>query len=143
MVHWDNLLIQGKNIFGFAVDDSHWDFDSYRPDATGSAWIMLKAKRLSTEEIMHSIGKGLFYASCGPVIKSLSVEEDRIYVVTSPVKSIFFIAPNGGGKAFWAVRSFFIESGQYKLRNGESYVRVQCTDEKGKTAWTNAIFFRD
>jgi len=141
MTHWDDLLIRGKPVFGFAVDDAHWHFNEHRPNDTCKAWIMVKAKSLSTKEIMNAIRKGLFYSSWGPTVKSLSIEEDKIYVSTSPVKSISFIGPNGRGERFSAVKSEFIESAEYKLHGKEKYIRVQCMDEVGRMAWTNAIIF--
>ena len=141
MTHWDDLLIRGRNVFGFAVDDAHWHHREHQPKDACQAWIMVKAKSLSTEEIMDSIRKGLFYASWGPKIKDLSIEGDRIYVSTSPVKSISFVAPNGRGERFSAVKSRLIEDAEYKIRGEEKYVRVQCIDEAGRMAWTNAIFF--
>lgn len=141
ITHWDNLLTRGKKIFGFAVDDSHWHFHSWCPDITGNAWIMAKVKKLTTESIMQSICKGLFYASCGPTIKNVAIEKDKIYVSTSPVKSISFIGPNGYGQMFSSVRENYIENAEYELGNCQSYIRIQCRDEKGRMAWTNPIFF--
>jgi len=140
MIHWDDLLIRGKNVFGFAVDDAHWHFNEHRPNDTCYAWIMVKAKSLSTQEIMDSLRKGLFYASWGPMIKDLSIREDKIYISTSPVKSISFIGPNGKGEKFSTLTRDPIENVEYKLGGKTKYIRVQCMDEIGRMAWTNAIF---
>ena len=36
-----------------------------------------------------------------------------------------------------------MEYAEYKLSGSESYLRAECIDRYGRTAWTNPIFLRD
>lgn len=143
MSYWDNLLVRGKRIFGFATDDSHWHHNDHRPLGAGSAWIMVKCEELSLQGIMNAICSGFFYSSCGPVIQDVTIEQNNIHVQTSPVRSISFIAPTPRGEVFSAVNKHNLTSARYIIRGEEKYVRIQCIDEVGKMAWTNPIFLRD
>ncbi|MBO3801464.1 MAG: CehA/McbA family metallohydrolase [Thermoproteota archaeon] len=92
-VHWDNLLSQRINVYGFATDDAHHysDLDSAR------GWINVKVKEKSIEEILSSIKKGNFYSSSGPVIEYLSYDVNKIEVRSSPVERVDFISEGGSG----------------------------------------------
>lgn len=92
-VHWDNLLTQGKNIYGFATDDAHYygDLDSAR------GWINVKVKDKSVEEILSSIKKGNFYSSSGPIIEHLSYYGNKVEIRTSPVERVDFVSEGGSG----------------------------------------------
>ncbi len=141
-IHWDNLLVKDKQIFGFAVDDAHHYSDQkYRPMDMGKSWIMVKANLLNREAIMNSIKKGLFYSSCGPSIKSLSVENGVVKVETSPVSSITFVASPAKGKRLTA--SATMNQAEYEIKGNEKYIRIECVDTLGRKAWTNPLFFRN
>jgi len=141
MTHWDDLLIRGRNIFGFATDDAHNHFNDHRQNDACGAWVMVKSKKLTIWDIMDSLRKGLFYASRGPEIKNVKISGSSISVATSPAKSISFIAPNGHGEMFAALKKEPLREAEYKIRGNEKYVRIQCADMQGRMAWTNAIFF--
>lgn len=141
MVHWDHLLGAGRNVFGFAVDDSHNQANDHTPTDLCGAWLMVRSKKLGQREIMDSIKKGLFYASHGPEIKDIRVSGSSVYVATSPVQSITFVSLNGYSAKFSAVRKEPLREAEFKLRGHERYIRVQCTDAQGRMAWSNAVFF--
>jgi len=140
-VHWDDLLIKGKNAYGFATDDAHDIGDEFHQSHIGMSCIMVRSKKLSVTDIMDAIKKGMFYSSCGPQIKDLSIEDGNIRVKTSQVKTISFIAPNGKGSSLTANKREPITEASFKAGDSE-YVRIQCADDNGKMAWTNAIFFK-
>ena len=138
-VHWDNLLARDRKIFGFAVDDTHhYSGRKYRPMDAGRGWIMVKAGLLNKKAIMDSIKKGLFYSSCGPSIKNVSIKEGTIKVETSPVSSITFIASCNRGRKL--TPSATIRQAEYKIKGEEKYIRIECVDTKGRKAWTNPLF---
>jgi len=137
---WDELLARGRNVFGLAVDDAHNRGGVDNPNDACCSWIMVKAKRLTTPDIMDSIRKGLFYASWGPEIRGVRIEGTSISVATSPVKSISFVAPTGYAKKFPVRGRAAILDATLEVHPGPSYVRIECTDGEGRSAWTNAIF---
>ena len=138
--HWDDLLTRGRLTIGISVDDSHQHMKEYRPLDTFGGWIMAKAEKLSAEKIMKAITEGRFYATSGPEIKDITVEENEITVKTSPVKVIDFIADRSKGMR-WTAEGV-IKSATYNPGGDEKYIRVQCIDEKGKIAFSNPVFWR-
>jgi len=114
-VQWDDLLARDKQIWGFAFDDAHHYSDQkFHPMDAGKGWIMLKAKSLDRKIIMDSLKKGLFYSSCGPSIKNVSIEREVVRVETSAVTSITFVAWAYLGKQFTA--SSTLTQAEYKIK---------------------------
>lgn len=138
LVHWDELLSSGARLWGFAGDDSH---KAVHPSA---GYIMVKAESLSAEAIMKSVREGLFYASNGPRISDITLEEQSVSVTTSDVRFINFVGdvsfPLGSvaapeGKCINAAAYNIKPDGRHK------YLRIECTDESGRSAWSNPVFF--
>ena len=136
-VYWDALLAKGKLNWGFAVDDAHFYWsgaDAYR------GWVMIKAPALNKESVISSIKKGLFYSSCGPKIKEVNLEGKRVYIHTSPVKAINFICDNGKGRSIWNKDGKEFSEAEFELKGEEKYLRIECIEKDGETAWTNPLF---
>jgi hypothetical protein len=138
-VHWDDLLVMGKRLFGFAVDDTHGRTRQYQPEDYCKAWISVKASALTAEEIMKGIREGMFYSSNGPSIKEILVEGDEIFVKSSAARSIAFISNTALGIMHTA-EGDSIEDASYALEGREIYVRVEITDELGRKAWSNPVY---
>jgi predicted metal-dependent phosphoesterase TrpH len=137
-VHWDNLLVEGRHTFGFAVDDSHGGLALNKPIDTCKAWINVKAESLEIEVIMESLRKGLFYSSTGPEIYDLELKGKSITVKTSSASSIRFIGKNGWGKCFYP-KNKDLKQATYQITGHETYIRIEVKDELGRTAWINPI----
>jgi len=138
-VHWDDLLVKGLRPLGLAVDDAHSRERPYLPDDSCRAWVNVKAESLSTRSIIDSLTSGLFYSSCGPEITGIEIRGEEIVVSSSRARSIAFISNGGLGEKNTAEAGSLI-SAKYSLKGGERYVRVEVTDRKGRTAWSNPIF---
>lgn len=136
--HWDVMLREGTPIFGFASDDNHNEglFD----DACGG-YVMVKSGELSHEAIVSNLLAGNFYSSTGPKIWDWGIRDGIAYVECSPVSRISFIA--GGyvndGTSIMSAGGDSCETGKYQLKGHETYLRVECTDRYGQTAWSNPI----
>ena len=93
---WDELLTNGKRVWGWASDDRHSDDEPEPPPGClpqrdhGKAWIMVRAAERSQAAILEAIRHGLFFSTTGPEIKDIRVESDEILVQCSPVKQITF-----------------------------------------------------
>jgi len=92
MVHWDNLLSQGKRPYGFAVDDAHW----YPIDSAGG-WIWVKVREESTEGILAPIREGRFYSTMGPSIDRFTFSNGTVEARFSPVRRVDLISMGGSG----------------------------------------------
>jgi len=54
---WDTLLMQGKHVFAYAVDDSH-----NVNTTSGYGWIVVNSSNLGLQNIMTSLQSGDFYS---------------------------------------------------------------------------------
>lgn len=142
-IYWDIALEKGIKLWGFCCDDSHYHFNEHRPVDTGYTWVMVKSNSLTPESLMESLRKGAFYSSYGPQIRNLEIQKGSIYVETSPVSSITFIANSPLGERFASPQGGEINWAQYQLKGGEKYIRVKCQDKFGRCAFLNPIFLED
>jgi len=137
---WDLMLREGRKVHAFASDDNH--NEGRFPDS-GGGYICVKAEKLSHDAIIESILAGNFYSSSGPAIYEWGIKEGSVYVECSPVNRINFIAGNyvnAGITVMHPEKEDILTSATYPMSGKESYVRVECVDIYGKTAWSNAMF---
>ena len=142
-LHWDLMLREGRRILGAATDDNHNEgkFD----DACGG-WITVKSERLTHDEIITNILAGNYYSSSGPEIYDWGVKNGRAFVSCGAVSRVNFIAGgcvNDGASVLCGAPDETMEYAEYKLSGSESYLRAECIDRYGRTAWTNPIFLRE
>lgn len=139
-VHWDVMLRKGRRIHGFASDDNHNEglFD----DACGG-YVWVKADGLTHDNIISALVEGNYYSSSGPKIYDWGIREGVVYVDCSPVNRVNVIAGgyvNGGRTVMCGSLQETMTRAEYPLNGDETYVRVECVDASGRTAWSNAIF---
>lgn len=135
-IHWDMLLREGKRVYAIACDDTHGK--TAKSDRFGG-FIMVSCDSLTKESLLSAIRSGNFYASCGPELYDVTVEDGQVHVKCSPCSEIHVITYPPRGKAHYAEDEPLTEL-TYPLKGGETYVRVECVDEDGSPAWSNAIF---
>jgi hypothetical protein len=134
-VLWDEILVRNKHWWGFAVDDTHGVND----DAAGG-WVMVKSEKLDEDSIIAAMKNGAFYSSSGPEIYDFRIENGVASVKCSPVAAINFMGHTQHGYQRRAEVGRFITSAEYKLNGKNKYLRVECVDHTGHTAWTNPVF---
>lgn len=142
--YWDRMLRRGIDIYGYASDDNHNASDL--PDSCGGR-VLVISDELEHDAIIRALMSGSFYSTSGPEIYAFGVSGDLVYVRSSSCERVNFIcgghinaggtviARNAGGKKS-------LREAAFRLRGDETYVRAECVDEYGRTAWTNAIFLR-
>jgi hypothetical protein len=139
--YWDSLLRRGKKIWGVATDDNHnWNMYNEAPadwDSFGG-WINVKSEDLSHNSICDAIMEGRFYSSSGPEIYNYGVKEGKAFIECSPVCRVYFLTYESRGYSRCGNR---LTNAIYELNGSEKYIRIQCEDSLGKTAWTNPIIF--
>lgn len=131
--YWDSLLRRGRKIWGVATDDSHHILE----DRCGG-WICVNSPSLCQKDIISAMIEGNFYATNGPEILDFYISEGEVHVKCSPVSAIHFVTYEYMG--YSEISKELITNASYKLRGNELYVRVECVDEHGNTAWSNPIF---
>lgn len=142
VTYWDVMLRKGIYMNAVATDDNHNEglFD----DACGG-WIMVNAEKLDHDTIVQAFLDGNYYSSAGPEIYDWGVKNDTVYVKCSDVSRINFVAGNcvnAGITVMGNEPDESITQAEFKLKGNESYVRAECIDAAGKTAWTNPIFLK-
>lgn len=142
-LRWDVMLRNGKRIFATASDDNH--NDGIVEDSFGG-FIVVKAEGLDHESIINAMISGNYYSSSGPEIYDWGIRDNMAYVECSPVSRVNFMAGNyinAGGCVLSKSGGDDIARAEFELRGNEDYIRVECVDRFGKTAWSNPIFFRE
>ena len=120
-------------IWGIAADDAH-----RIPYQGAKAWVTVNAEHLTAEDILESIRAGNFYASTGPEFHGFDVSGNTIEVRCSPAIEIRFLT--GDMNPALRVRGEGVTQAEYTPRAGDPYVRVEITDEKLESAWSQPFF---
>ena len=141
MDFYDYMLRRGNRLFCVAADDSHGDLPPENPYSDNcGGWVMVKANELSHNSIMTSLKNGNFYASTGPEIKELYMEDDVLHVKTSPAKLISVYSAYRMGGAKWATPGETVTEAELKIGDNWKYFRVEVIDLDGNRAFSNAYF---
>ncbi len=136
---YDEMLRLGNRLFCVATDDNHNSFPFGHPfcDSFGG-FTMIHAEELSYEAIVSSLLKGEFYSSMGPEIKELYVEDGKLFIKTSPVEKIYVATEGRNCYRTAAEPGKTITEACFELTGKEGYIRVNCQDERGLHANSNA-----
>lgn len=134
--YWDEILGQGKVIFGVATDDGH----SMSQHCHG--WVMVRAEN-NINSILEALKNGAFYSSCGPEIFDFYVEDGKAIVDCSPAAKIRLHSDMHPTRVLSSSDETMTHA-EFDLTNsccgGYKYIRVTIIDKNGKYAWTNPIF---
>ena len=140
---YDKLLKEGNRIFCTATDDAHhFDFVMPRPHCSCGGFVMIKAEELKHKAIIDALKSGSFYASMGPLIEEMYVEDHILHVKTSPAARIVlstgyryvrvaYPATPHGNVCEAAFDLSVIHPG---------YVRITVTDGRGRMAWSQPYY---
>ena len=115
-----------------AADDSHW----YRGEECRGI-TMVQAEELSREGILAALDAGRFYATTGPKIRQVTVEDGRMTVECSPCAYAVFYSD-----ALWSAKRVVqgpAERFSYQLLPTEHFVRCEVVDEHENKAWTSPV----
>lgn len=145
---YDDILRTGKRIFAVAGDDNHNNPEGGQTppfhDSFGG-FTVIKAKSLDYRTVTKALEDGDCYASMGPEIYELFIEDGHIHVVCSPVKRVILAygrrhacfsrtAPDG---------KYFTEYDFPIDLEKDVYFRLELCDEKGRHAATRAYWCED
>ena len=137
--YWDMMLRRGRRVLGLASDDNHNEgvFD----DAFGG-WVVVCATALTRDAVVRALLAGDYYSSSGPDLINWGVRDGVAWVDCSPCERVNLVAggPVGVGETLIAAEGDTLTHAEFRLRGTETYLRVECVDERGRTAWSNPIF---
>lgn len=123
---WDMLLGRGKNVFGFAGDDTHSRLD------VGKGWNMVLAGSKSKDAILDAIRVGRFYASTGVSIDRMEVLGQELRVTAENAEAIAVVGQDGSRLAWKESPEITFDASMVS-----SFVfRIECYGRAGRMAWT-------
>ena len=138
---YDTMLRLGKRLFCLAADDNHNGSPIGHPESDSfGGFIMVKTDTLAYKPVMQAIQNGDFYASSGPLIETLTVENNTATIRCSPAVRISMTT---GGRRSGAVNTSegaTITSAEFVIDPGDTFIRFEVVDERGRRANTRAYF---
>ena len=132
---YDDILRSGRRIYCIAADDNH----NVNEDSFGG-FTVIKADSLDYETVTKALTDGNFYASQGPEIYDLWVEDGKVHVTCSDAAEIYFNTGVRKAKRVLAAEGESLNSAEFEILPEYKYVRVTVVDRAGKPANTNAYF---
>ncbi len=137
---YDDMLKNGERIYCIAADDNHNRYPETGNWDSCGAFTVINAEKLEYRTITKALENGEFYASLGPEIYDIWVEDGKIYTKTSPAAKILFSFNNRRGKAIIATDSNGVNEGFCEIFPETLYVRITVFGLDGKCAYSNAYF---
>lgn len=145
---YNDLLNQGKRIYAIATDDNHnhqSSDDSPHCDSFGGATV-IAAPELSYSALINALEQGSFYATTGtsshvgPEIKSIVLEDGKVTIKTSPVRSIQIITSARSSRISLPERGKLSTEATFEIKGTEGWFRFVAIDSEGYKAYSNAYF---
>ena len=131
------MVYAGKEILSVAANDFH---KFHEGEQSILAAIYIQAEKLTYRQLVKNFLDGNYYSSCGPTISELYVEDHRLHLVCSKVKSVMLITPSLDSRSVQTTDGY-IEQADFALNPHDKKVfYLVLTDERGNKAWTNPIF---
>jgi hypothetical protein len=139
------MVNSGKRIFPVASDDAHSE------KSAGGGWVMVGAEKLEYGAIMDALERGDFYASCGPELYEVSVDDGVLTVRCSDAQRIVVDSGTRFAKAVYPKSpDKTMRSGSFNLKpwldacekedDPRNWIRVSVVDAYGNFASTRAFY---
>jgi len=141
------MVSSGKRIFPVAADDAHSE------KSAGGGWVMVGADALEYGAVIDALEKGDFYASTGPELHEVSVDDGVLTVRCSDAQRITL---DSGTRFFKAVYpkspDKAVRSGSFNLKNWleacteddpRNWIRITVVDAYGNFASTRAFYAKE
>ena len=136
-LYWDMLLREGRRVYAVACDDTHGK--TAKSDRFGG-WVMVRAERLEAGCILRALRAGHFYATQGPEIRAFFLEDGEACLECSPCEEVHFVSYEPRGASVYAADGKPLTAVRVPLKGGERWVRAECVDREGRTAWSQPVW---
>ena len=138
---YDDMLMNGERLYCVAADDNHngHPFDSPKCDSFGG-FTMIKAESLDYKKITDALVKGDFYASQGPHIYDLWIEDGVVHVTCSGAKTIKMNTGRRKSPVKKAIDGELVTHAEFPVEMIDEYIRITVIDSNGNHANTRAYF---
>ena len=142
---YHELSVEGNRLFPVGADDAH------SLQSACGAWIMVSSDALEYSSVIEALEKGDFYASTGPEIHSLSIENGIVHVRCSEASRVTLRTsyrtskgftpdtPNGlTEEATFDINDWLAKMEEFGRK--DVFFRVTVTDAQGNRAYTRAFW---
>ena len=137
-IHYEQFLRAGKRVAPTGGDDNHSFWNMFW------AWTVIKAPELTYDALIEAYEKGDCYASEGPDIISIGIEDGKIKVKTSPVRSISLHCDTRYAKQVVSRTEIYTEAEfEYVPEKMGRFFRIELRDAEGYKAYSNAFYVED
>jgi len=137
---YDEMLRQGEKILCLSTDDNHnWGPKNIPDKDSFGGFIYVNSKSLLYEDVMDALINGDFYASQGPEIYEISLEENNLIVKCSDAELIVVYTQ---GRHCYVKTGEGITEAVFQLSGNEDYIRVMCRDKNKLDANSNAYWIK-
>lgn len=137
---WDFLLSNGKRIYGVATDDAN-HFFLFTPDKwnPGRGWVVVRALKLSQNDILRSLECGQFYSSTGIILQDIVSDASMLQIKIQVEGDCNYLTEfiGTGGTVIYRTNS---TDPRFILNGQSGYVRARITDSLGHMAWIQPSF---
>lgn len=132
----DTLASKGRKYPLLATDDCHF----YELDFA-SGWVMLQTADFTIKGILDAVRAGKFYATQGPSIYQITVENGVVTAETSGLKEICFYSDAfyANGRVVRAEPGQVLHGASYNITSLDNWIRVEGVAPDGKRCFSNYI----
>ena len=128
------MLARGHRLNACATDDAH-----FRCNDFFGGWMMVKSESLEPDALLAALRAGNAYATQGPDIHAVALDDSAVMVECSPASSIMLL-----GRATASAVVFGTALRQARLPldciKPGGYGRIVVVDAAGKRAWSNPFW---
>lgn len=135
---WDYCLTRGKRILAVAGDDSHACTTDF-----GRGFVMVQSKEFSKSSICKALKQGDFYASCGPIIENMIIEDGILHMDFSPIRHLQLCSYDCDGVDFAYNDNHEFTSIEWKINPILRFFRPVLFDSSGFKAWGQPVFLSE
>lgn len=135
---WDYCLTRGKKLLAVAADDVH-----AATTDLAAGFTVVQADEFSKAAIATAFKKGDFYASCGPRVTSMVIEDGVLKLECTPARHIQIVGYDRDGFDFRNVDKTLIDKVEWKIDTTMRYFRVVIIDAEGNRAWCQPVFVEE
>ena len=124
---------KSKPVAVTAGDDNHGNFARF------GGFTMINAENLEYKTVMDALERGDCYASMGPLIKELYIEDNKLHIECSPVCRIAVMTDTrASDRVYSEDGEDSLTSATIPLTVKTKYIRVVLIDSYNRRAWTRA-----
>ncbi len=137
---YDQFLRRGKFLYCHGADDNHNKYPVGHPlcDSFG-AWTMILADSLDYASVVDALERGAFYASTGPEITSLSLENGHVSLACSAARRVVMHMSPKRAVSVCNADGSPVTGAEFDIPDYAPYVYFSVFAENGASAHTHAF----